>query len=215
MPVDVPPGRSGLADLFLIASDQAGYFTTAQAEAEGWTPQRLSYHTRVGNIRRVYTGVYRFRDYPPTQHEDVVAAWLALGKDSAVVSHESALDIWDLADLIPDAIHLTVPRRRRNLPKLPGVRFHTPTSRFQVRDDEIQATESSLRVTSPQRTLLDIAVAGISSEHVIVGVRQALARGWIDVARLRGEARRRSKRVAAIFERALLQTVGSAASHQM
>ena len=187
----------------MLASEQAGYFTTAQAETAGWSPQLLYYHARTGTIQRIYTGVYRFRDYPPTLHEDVVAAWLAVGRDTAIVSHESALDIWNLTDLIPDAIHLTVPRSQRNLPKLTGVKFHTPTARFKVRADEVQIAESSLPVTSPQRTLLDIAVADVSTEHVTVGVQQALARGWIDVPWLRAEAQRRSKRIAAIFEQAL------------
>lgn len=31
------------------------------------------------------------------------AAWLAVGREQAVVSHRSALELWDLSDLIPDA----------------------------------------------------------------------------------------------------------------
>ncbi|MCC7370296.1 MAG: hypothetical protein IT306_17865 [Chloroflexi bacterium] len=134
-----------------------------------------------------------------------MAAWLAVGKDLAVVSHESALDIWDLTDLIPDAIHLTVPRRQRHRPRLPGVQLHTQTPRYEVRDDEVRLAPSSLRVTSPQRTLLDVAVAGMSSEHITIGVRQALSRGWIDTSRLLAEAQRRGKRIASIFEDALAE----------
>lgn len=199
----IASGHAKREGLFLIASEQAGYFTTAQAVMVGWGSQLLSYHARVGTVQRVHPGVYRFRDFPFTQREEVVAAWLAVGKDVAVVSHESALDIWGLTDLIPDAIHLTVPRNKRNLPKIPGVAIHVPSNRFSVQGNEIRTVESSLRVTSPQRTLLDVAVTGVSPEHVIIGIRQARAKGWIDVPRLHEEAERRSRRIAEMINEAL------------
>lgn len=194
------PDRAGL---YLLATEQAGYFTRRQAADYGFSSSLLSYHTQTGAMRRAHHGVYRFRDHPFTRREDVVAAWLATGKDVAVVSHESALDIWGLTDLIPDAIHLTVPRKKRNLPKIAGVSFHVPSNRYRVQDDEVRTVESSLRVTSPQRTLLDVAVAGASPAHVIVGIRQARARGWLDLPRLRADARQRGRRIADMVEEAL------------
>src|SRR5438045_918324 len=116
------PDRSGL---FQLASEQRGYFTTTQARDYGYSRALLAHHAKTGTFQRVYAGVYRFRDYPSTPREEIVAAWLVLGKDAAVVSHESALELWGLSDLIPDAIHLTVPRSRRHLPHLPGVMIHT------------------------------------------------------------------------------------------
>jgi predicted transcriptional regulator of viral defense system len=56
----------------------------------------------------------------------MAAACLALGSD-ALISHESALALLDLSDVIPDAIHIVVPRSRRYRPALPGVRLHTTT----------------------------------------------------------------------------------------
>lgn len=196
-------GRPDREGLYLLASEQAGYFTRVQAAAYGIGPSLLSHHAKTGTVRRVYSGVYRFRDHPFTPREEVVAAWLAAGRDVAVVSHDSALDIWGLTDLIPDMIHLTVPRNKRNLPKLGGVAFHVPSHRYGVQDDEIWTAESSLRVTSPQRTLLDVAVSGVSPEHVLIGVRQAHAKGWLDVPRLRQAAARRGGRVVAVIDRAL------------
>ena len=52
-----------------------------------------------------------------------MAAWLAVGKQNAVVSHESALDLLDLSDVSPDRVHLTVPRSRRGLAAPPAQRF--------------------------------------------------------------------------------------------
>ena len=184
----------------MLASEQAGHFTASQAAEYGVSSALLSYHSATGTMQRVFPGIYRFRDYPWSLQDQVVAAWLAVGRDSAVVSHESALDLWGLTDLIPDAIHLTVPRTRRNLPKLLGVRIHTTTIPF-ARDD-LWPTRG-LRATSPQRTLLDVASTGASPEHVTVGVRQARARGWIDEARFRREAGHRGGRIAEMIDLAL------------
>jgi predicted transcriptional regulator of viral defense system len=193
----------------MLASEQAGHFTAAQAREYGISPALLSYHVSTGALRRIHPGVYRFREYPSSQREEVVAAWLAVGKDSAVVSHESALDLWNLTDLISDAIHLTVPRSRRNLPKLPGVRIHTATR--PLARGEVWPVEA-LKATSPQRALLDAASSGASPEHVIVGILQARVRGWINEVQFRTEARQRGGRIGEMIERALTTEPGEMAS---
>ena len=87
--------------LFDLVSEQYGYFTAGQASRCGYAPSVLTYHAKHGTFQRVHRGVYRFRDFPFSPREDVVAACLAVGKDVAVVSHESALDLWDLSDVTP------------------------------------------------------------------------------------------------------------------
>ncbi|GAC1461350.1 MAG: hypothetical protein PVSMB1_11810 [Gemmatimonadaceae bacterium] len=173
------PDRQALFDL---ASEQDGYFTAEQAAACGYAPHLLTYHTRTGAFRRVYRGVYRFRDYPSSPREDVFAAWLAIGKDQAVVSHESALDLWELSDVVPAAVHLTVPRfyRSRTKRSLSGVVIHT-TSRELVGDDVRR--QHGIRLTSPERTLLDAAEDGTQPEQIERAIGQAFSRGWIDPAR--------------------------------
>src|SRR5579859_4700277 len=99
--------------LFQTAASQHGHFTAGLARECGIGTDPVSFHTRSGRFRRVYRGVYRLRDYPSSEHEDVVAAWLALGREQAVVSHESALDLFELSDMVPNAVHLTVARRQR------------------------------------------------------------------------------------------------------
>src|SRR5687768_17061031 len=93
--------------LFDIASQQAGYFTAGQARAAGYSWALLLHHVKGGRFIRVRRGLYRYREYPSSRREDVLAAWLAAGKDTTVVSHESALDLLNLSDLIPNAVHLT------------------------------------------------------------------------------------------------------------
>jgi predicted transcriptional regulator of viral defense system len=187
--------------LFEVASTQHGYFTTAQARACGFGTDLLTHHARTGRFPRVYRGVYRLRDYPSAPNEEVVAAWLALGQD-AVVSHESALALFDLSDVIPDAIHITVPRTRRYLSAPPGARLHTATHPLQ-RDDIVE--REGITVTEPGRTIIDVADSGIGPEQVEMAVRQAIRRGLVLPAQLRALAARRGPRVRQLVERGLEQ----------
>ena len=139
--IDRPPDRK---QLFELASQQAGYFTTRQAKRCGFSRSLLSHHAREGLYYRVYQGVYRLRDYPSTPREEVVAALLAAGED-AVVSHDSALDLYDLSDVVPAAIHITVSRSRRGYRAPPGVKLHTTT--LPIQGAEVR-TKNGLRVSS-------------------------------------------------------------------
>lgn len=186
------PASPDWSCLFEHASEQHGYFTAVQARACGFAWDLLTHHTQHGRFLRIRRGLYRLRDYPSSPHEEVVAAWLAVGKDTAVVSHESALDLLGLADLIPDAIHLTVPRTRRHLPELPGVAIHT-TKRLLCADDV--TVREGIRLTAAGRTILDAAEAGTAPEQIALAVRQAIARGLTTAPRLMRDVGARSKRV--------------------
>ncbi len=193
---DAPDGRA----LFSRASEQAGYFTAAQAHAHGYGPQLLSYHAERGRFERVRRGLYRLRDYPSSPREEVMAAWLAAGKESAVVSHESALELLGLSDVVPTTIHLLVPRNRRWVRALPGVTVHTAAD--DLAPDET-VTRQGLRITAPVRTILDVATSGTAPEQVIMAVGQARERGMILPGRLRQAAARRDRRVRELIDGAL------------
>ncbi len=178
--------------LFDMASTQHGYFTSAQARACGLSWERLSGGNRTGRFIRIRRGLYRLRDYPWYPREEVVAAWIGLGKETAVVSHESALDLLELSDVIPNATHITVPRTRRHLATPPGVRIHTTTKPFGPLD---VIERDGIRLTSAARTILDAAEAGTAPEQIELAVKQALARGLMTERLLREGADSRSGRV--------------------
>ncbi len=186
--------------LFHNASGQAGYFTAEQAGGCGFSRALLSHHVKSGRFIRVRRGLYRLREYPSSPREEVLAAWLAVGKDVAVVSHESALDLLYLSDVIPDAAHLTVPRSRRNLPSLPGVKIHTTVRPLQPSD---LTYRDGMVITSATRTILDVAEAGTAPDQVELAVVQAVERGLAAPDQLRRDAATRSQRVAALVEAAL------------
>lgn len=197
MRTDQAPDRG---KLFEIASEQGGYFTAEQASTCGYSSALLSHHVKSGTFIRVRRGLYRFRQYPSSSHEDVVATWMAIGKDSSVVSHESALDILGLSDIIPDAVHITVPRSRRNLSSLPGIKIHTTTKPLRKEDT---VTRDGMIVTSAKRSILDAADAGTSPEQIEMAVAQAVNRGLVMPRSLQEEADKRGRRVSRLIEDSL------------
>ena len=185
--------------LFAVASAQAGCFTAAQAAAHGFSSALLSHHVRSGRFVRIARGLYRFRDYPAHPGDEIVAAWLHQAPD-AVVSHESALEVLDLADTIADRVHLTVPRSRRRLVPQEGVVIHTTTHPLAPADT---VSRRGMRVTAPARTIADVAAAGVAPDQVTSAVHTALGRGMTTPSLLREAASSRGRRVQRLVEAAL------------
>ena len=182
--------------LYEIAAGQHGYFTAAQARACGFSSRLLAHHVAGGRYERVRWGLYRLRAYPSGPYDEVMAAWLAVGKTLAVVSHDSALDLLNLSDIIPDAVHLTVPRARRKFRPLPGTAVHTTTRPFGPSD---LTEREGIRLTAPARTILDAAEIGVGPEQIELAIRQATERGLLDLRALRRDGLARGGRVARLI----------------
>lgn len=182
------------------AQEQKGYFTAAQARAAGYDSSNLSHRASAGSIRRIQRGLYRLPDFPPSPREEVMAAWLAAGKNQAIVSHETALEIHGLSDIIPSSVHITVPRERRWYKGGSGVVVHTTTSA--IPEDDIVVREG-MRVTSPERSIADAAEWRTFDEHVETAVRDALRRGLTTGPRIRAQAASRGGAVEVVLLRAL------------
>lgn len=168
--------------LYELAEGQAGYLTAHQAVSAGIPRSTLGYHAGEGDtLERVAPGVYRLRRFPTTIHGHVVAGWLGLASAGAVVSHDSALEMLDLSDVIADEVHVTLPRAKRGLRIPPGVRAH-----FSARpiDPSQQTRVLGLSVTSVERTLADQLRAVGWSEQIDLAIRQAVRRGLTSHARL-------------------------------
>jgi hypothetical protein len=69
-------------------------------------------------------------------------------------------------------------------------------------EGEVRSHEG-IRLTAPERTILDAAEAGTQPEQIELAIAQAFRRGWLDACRLRTKARARGWRVAHLVERAL------------
>jgi len=108
--------------------------------------------------------------------------------EKAVLSHQSALALLDLSDVIPDAVHLLLARRYRGLRRPTSVIIHTRP------DEEGVDTvwRGGLPLTAPARTLIDVAEE-VQPEQLEMAVRQALGRGLLTVRELEEEARSRGR----------------------
>ena len=133
-----------------LAQRQHGVFSSAQAAQIGVAREQLARAARSGVLRRVRQGVYAIGGTPPSMWEPALAAALAAGP-GAVISHQSAAAVhhFDHASLaIPE---LTVPLAFRH--RLPGALVHRSARLGSA--DVVQ--RYGARVTSPARTLIDLA----------------------------------------------------------
>jgi len=180
------------------AYHQAGYFTAAQARAHRVSPQLLDHYVRTGRFERRRRGLYRITGFPSAEHDEIREAWLAVGPDKAVVSHDSALALHALSDNIPDAVHMLVPRRYRGVRRPPGVVLHTSTS-----EDPVPTVwRDGIAVTAPARSIVD-AANDLQPDQLVMAIGQALARGLLTRRQLEEEADRQHRRP--IIDRALAE----------
>jgi predicted transcriptional regulator of viral defense system len=161
--------------LYETALAQEGHFTTQQALDAGYSSQLLMKYLNSGKIIRVRRTVYRLKHFPPGQQEDLVALWLWSDR-AGVFSHETALMLHELSDVLPARAHLTVPAkwRRRRLQVPDGVVLHYAD--VPKRD---RAWVGAVPVTSPARTLADCAADYVSPDFLSSAISQALARGMV------------------------------------
>jgi len=170
-------------DLFAVAQAQGGYFTTAQAAQSGYSRPLLHKHLAGGRMVRARRGVYRLVHFPPSDHEDLVILWL-WSEQAGVFSHETALALHDLSDVLPGKVHLTLPAswRRRRLQVPPGLVLH-----FADVGEPDRASFSAVPVTGPLRTIRDCIGTDVAPSLVRQAIVQARRRGLItarDEARL-------------------------------
>ena len=182
-----------------VSYGQDGYFTTRQAGEAGFSPQLLAHHVRFGKYEHIRRGLYRLRGYPGSPHEEVRVKWLTVGVERAVVSHESALDLHELSDVIPNSVHLLVDRDDRGIRRPQGVTLHTMTKSLEP--SEVTSREG-IRVTDPVRSILDAAAARTAPEQIEMATRQALHRGLTTRRSLLARANRRGGRVAEVIRHA-------------
>jgi predicted transcriptional regulator of viral defense system len=96
-----------------IALDQHGFVTTAQALEDSVSHAELSTMVARGRIQRVAHGVYRVPQVPETENNQYQLATLWTGVGEACLSHDTALQAWNITDINPDRIHVSVPHSRR------------------------------------------------------------------------------------------------------
>lgn len=161
--------------LFETAAAQDGLFTTQQAAIAGYSPQLLVHHLRFGRVVRVRRGVYRLVHYPAGDYEDLTVVWL-WSEQEGVFSHQTALALHDMSDVLPAKVHLTLPaawqKRRLRVPD--GVVLHFGD----VAEGE-RAWFGPVPATAPLRTLEECAAEHLPPELLRGAALDALRRGLV------------------------------------
>lgn len=158
-----------------IAGDQEGVIATRQLRACGLNSRTIAVRVRRGNLHPVFRGVYAVGHRALTPNGLFIGAVLVCG-DDAVLAHDAAavyhrMQTWRSRD-----VDVIVPRSAGRA--IGGIRAHR--SRLDPRDVWIR---SNIRVTSPARTILDLA-ATRPFKPLRRLVRQAQAERTVNVRQL-------------------------------
>lgn len=152
--------------LTALAAEQSGYFTASQALSVGYSYQAQKFHRDRGNWLRVDRGLFRLPEWPVGEYDNLVR-WSLWSRGRAVVSCDTALTVHTLGDANPAVVHLTVPANFRSRTPA-GVRLH----RAALSDGDIWQYEG-FRLTTPLRTLLDVAAGTLDLDQLTDAVHLA------------------------------------------
>ena len=152
--------------------------------------------------------VYRHAGSRPDRLLVVGAAVLWAGSGS-FLSHTTAAALWRMVPDVPEAVELLVPRTRA--PRTPGVIVHRVACLDRV---DVTVTRAGLPVTTPVRTMIDLAAVAPAHELAPV-LDHALVRGLVTRRALerRLDALGTRGRPGTARLRALLGTLGSGPVH--
>jgi hypothetical protein len=135
-----------------LADLQHGPVTRDQLAALGLTPQHIAHRIAIGRLIRLYRGVYAVGHTRLTREGRWMAAVLACGARAAL-SHGDAAALWELLPARGSVIHITTPSRSGRVPDRRRVRLH----RIGTLTDDERTVSTGIPVTTPARTLLDLA----------------------------------------------------------
>src|ERR1700682_33509 len=152
--------REASRRLFEVADLQQGFFTAKQAKAAGFAENTHPYHVQAGNWIREHRGIYRLSSFPQGERPDLTlwSLW-SRNRGEAVqgaYSHQAALSLHDLSDVMPAKLHMTVPksfRRNSEIPRVLVLHF------ADLPESDIGVVHG-VHVTKPMRTILDLLEGG-------------------------------------------------------
>lgn len=178
--------REASRRLFEFAEQQQGFFTTKQAKAAGFAENTHPYHVQVGNWIREHRGIYRLALFPATDRPELAlwALWSRNRNDEVegVYSHHTVLSLYDLSDLNPAKLHMTVPTDFRRNSEIPGILVLHFTD---LPESDVK-TAQVFKFTTPLRAILDLIELGtVERNFTRQALRQAVDRGLITRQQIR------------------------------
>jgi predicted transcriptional regulator of viral defense system len=179
-----------------LASRQGGMVARRQLLARGLTDTMIHKRVKAGRLHVVHRGVYAVGHRVIGLLGRQWAAVLACG-EGAALSHWSAGAAWRMLPTTLAAMHVSTGRAGR---ARPGIRVHRRT----LDPDEI-TTLDGLPITTPARTTIDLAAAGLRGRKLEAALDAAVERelDFSDLHRLLDRHRGRAgvPAVSALLER--------------
>lgn len=172
-----------VAQLGALAQMQWGLVTTRQADTVGVPRMRLSRMAAAGVLERVAQGVYRMTGVPAHEHEEILAAWLAVDdrardrRGTVVISGAAAARLHGIGDLSVSTVDLVVTHRRTS--RNPAVRTHVE----HLPPADVTLVDGAPVVT-PMRCLADLVRDWVDLSLIADALRDAEARGIADLGDL-------------------------------
>jgi predicted transcriptional regulator of viral defense system len=149
-----------------LASEHEGIFTVGEAEEAGVPRALVVQLAHRGRLDRLDQGLYRFPAWPRTTlqqyHEAVLWPRAHRELKYALVSYDSALELYNLTNLNPGVIHVTLPPKTRISRRRPTwLRLH-----FADVPEADRAWEQGIPIVSLPRAIEEIGpVRGADVVH--------------------------------------------------
>ena len=157
-----------------IAAEQHGLVTQEDARELGIPPDRLVTMARRDLLDRAAFGIYRLPLFADAL-TPYMEATLWPHRTRGVLSHETALDLYELSDVNPAKIHFTVPAGFR-------IRREVPAG-YEVHHADLDPTETTLYegipIATPLRAIKDVIGTGLDRHLVEQAIDTALRRGRV------------------------------------
>jgi hypothetical protein len=180
MATDLPPR------LHAIAAAQHGMVSCAQIAEAGLTRGIAISRVKRGSWRRIHRGVYATFSGDLSREAALWAAVLYAGP-GAMLSHQTAAELWKLVDVQSSLIHVTVPGDRR-VRRRAGLAIHLSSRASSV----VHPSRNPPR-TRLEETVLDLWDAARSLDEAVGWVTGALGRRLTTQSKLREAMQRRSR----------------------
>jgi predicted transcriptional regulator of viral defense system len=178
-------------ELFDLAETQQGLFTAQQAVDLGIQKQNHKYCVESGEWIRECRGVFRLRNFPVSNNQELVKWYLWSRNKSGVpqgtLSHQTALSVYGLSDALPHKIYMTVPRDFRR-------KADRPKELILYLDDlpyEDVVLREGFQITTPIRTVLDLARSRTVPDTILgQSLDEGFKQGIIDSVQLKRRIQR-------------------------
>ncbi len=157
---------------------QANVVTREQALARGKTRHQIATLVSRGRWQRLQTGVYYGLTGPVPRQARLWGVVLGVGR-GAVLSHETAAEVWGITDERSRVIHVSVPRTAGTFPVPPGVTVHY-SSRLPRAEFPIAIEEKMPPVTWADETVFDLVNTSGTAEGAVNWAIRACQRGKTD-----------------------------------